>query len=260
MRGRWCLLSAILVASAACSNERGEARIPGAIQVPFAYASPGSLPTDFYLRPSRDLAASSGIESVLKQRYSRFGECMSDAGFEIVEAPSIVSEDVPANPVDANAPFPAQEDWVKRNGYSILTGRAVVAVEDNQLPYRGDKLSLYFTYRGRCIRGAREAFPLPVTAGSPADGVQEVAQSIATDFRWTDAFSLWAQCMRTEGFEYQSHADAVAALAEMAERGELDFEEERRVALADLNCTKEVFGEQRAVEYEYNLASGLLDP
>ena len=236
-------LAAVLLLFASCSSDaEGDLEgPPNRDAVPSAYEAVGTLPTDYFLRSFVDLSQTRELEVVLQERFNAFFECMQEGGFDVFDTSSVVTEDLPTNPIDANASYSEQRDWVSRNGYGILAETEVGEDEPEPPPYSPSKLSQYYERRGECISNAVAKFALPGQTTRPGEDVGALATSIATDGRWLEAYSLWQPCMQAAGYSYPDRLRAVEAATEKAERGELDLPEEIRLALADLECGREVF-------------------
>ena len=210
---RGVVLAALLLLCASCSGD-AEGDLDGPPDrdaVPSAYEAVGALPTDYFLRSFLDLSQTREIEVVLQERFNAFFECMQEGGFDVFDTSSVVTEDLPTNPIDANSPYPEQRDWVSRNGYGILAETEVREDEPEPPPYTPSKLSQYYERRGECISNAVAEFALPGQTTRPADDVGALAISIATDGRWLEAYALWQPCMQAAGYSYPDRLRAVEA-------------------------------------------------
>lgn len=258
------LFAGVLVA--ACSGSDASSFEPATSDDPPVY---GMLPTDAVLHPVLDDAALRALEQRSLDRQSFLVSCLRGVGFDQVPPRDIVSYEY-ETPVDRNASWQTQREWVAVHGFGIVDGSVSTAPPEQPVPtFDDDDTGAAYD---RALDTCESDWTPPVERDSPeADPiVRQAAEEIATDADWLSAEQrLWPPCMARQGFQYTSieHVwDEIGRRLEQASansdpseaRADL-AEQERALAMASLECRiTEVIAEQRRIESEINRRFGLV--
>ena len=265
---RGILLAGALIAGvsvAACSGSDASSTEPSTSDDPPVY---GMLPTDAVLHPVFDDAALRALEQRSLDRQSFLAGCLRSVGFDQVPPRDIVSYEY-ETPIDRNADWQTQREWVAANGFGIVDGSVSSAPPEQPVPTfdDDDTRAAYYRALDTCESDWTPPAERDVPEADPI--VRQAAEEIVTDADWLSAEQrLWSPCMDRRGFQYTSieHVwDEIGRRLEQANassdpsgaRADL-AEQERALATASLECRiTEVIAEQRRIELEINRRFGL---